>query len=67
MLFLISQSPTWIELLTLWYLERESSYDTAITCGILVSETFASIWRVVDAVHNLPEFAITYPNCHQTI
>jgi hypothetical protein len=46
------------------YFAGGSPYDIATTFGIAVSEVFESVWDVVDAVNNHPDFEIRYPDSH---
>lgn len=46
------------------YFAGGSPYDIATTYGISVSEVFVSVWRVVNAVNQCPEFNIEYPRSH---
>ena len=44
------------------YFAGGSVYDIAVANGVLVFSVFISVWRVVDAVNNTPEFDIIFPD-----
>lgn len=44
------------------YFAGGSPYDIATTFGISLSEVFVSVWDVVDAVNQHPNFKINYPD-----
>jgi hypothetical protein len=46
------------------YFAGASPYDLAMTFAIGVSEVFESMWDVVDAVNNHPDFETRYPDSH---
>jgi hypothetical protein len=47
------------------YFAGGASYDICAAFGISNSEVMESVWEVVDALNECPEFAIQYPSCHQ--
>ena len=49
---------------SLRYFGGGSPCDIAPLFGIHFNEVHRSVWRVVDAVNNLPDFAIEYPASH---
>jgi hypothetical protein len=49
---------------SLRYFGGGSPCDIAPLFGIHFTEVHRSVWRVVDAVNNLPDFAIEYPASH---
>jgi hypothetical protein len=51
--------------ITLRYLAGGQPLDIALVHGVSHSEVFESLWKVVDAINQHPELAITFPTSHQ--
>ena len=46
----------------IWYFAGGSVYDIIVAHGVSVCSVFISVWRVVDAMNNTPEFDIMFPS-----
>jgi hypothetical protein len=51
--------------IALRYLAGGQPLDIALVHGVSHSEVFESLWKVVDAINQHPELAITFPTSHQ--
>jgi len=47
------------------YMAGGSPYDLLTSFGISHTEVFSSLWFVIDAINNLPEFSMHYPASHE--
>lgn len=46
------------------YFAGGANYDIATSFGIAPSEVFESVWEVIDAIHQVPDFKLEFPESH---